>query len=65
MDWGSGIAMSCSIGLRRGSDPTLLWPGAAAAIRHLAWELPYAVGAALKKKKAKKKIILEDSIAIG
>ena len=35
-------------------DPALLWlwcrPAAAALIRLLAWELPYAVGAALKKR---------------
>ena len=34
--------------------PALLWlwcrPAAAAPIRPLAWELPHAVGAALKKK---------------
>ena len=37
----------------------LLWlwcrPAAAAPIQSLAWELQYAVGAALKKQKAKKK----------
>ena len=53
-----GFAMSCDVGCRRGSDPTLLWlwhrPAAAAPIRLLAWELPYASGAALKKKKKKK-----------
>ena len=36
-------------------DPALLWlwcrPAAAAPIRPLAWELPYAMGVALKKKK--------------
>ena len=36
----------------------LLWlwcrPAAAAPIQPLAWELPYATGAALKKKKSKK-----------
>ena len=35
-------------------DPALLWlwcrPAAAALIRLLAWELPYAMGAALKKR---------------
>ena len=53
--------MSCGIGYRRGSDPTLLWLwyrlAAVAPIRPLAWEPPYAVGMALKKtKKLKKKI---------
>ena len=37
----------------------LLWlwcrPAAVAPIRPLAWELPYAMGAALKSKKTKKK----------
>ena len=44
-------------------DPLLLWlwrrPAAAAPIRPLAWETPYATGAALdtkKKKKKKKKV---------
>ena len=47
--------MSCGIGYRRGSDPLLLWfwrrPAATALIRPLAWEPPYAVGVALKRKK--------------
>ena len=49
--------MGCGVGHRYGSDPELLWlwhrPAAAAPIRPLAWEPPYAVGAALKKEKAK------------
>ena len=40
-------------------DPELLWlwyrQAAAALIEPLAWELPYALGAALKKKKRQKK----------
>ena len=59
--------MSCSVGCRRGSDPTLLWlwrrPVATAPIRPLAWEPPYAAGAAqeiattttTKRQKTKKK----------
>ena len=54
--------MSCGVGCRRSSDPELLWlwraPGAAAPIRPLAWEPPYASGAALemaKRQKNKKK----------
>src|SRR5512136_2561390 len=57
--------MSCGVGCRRGSDPALLWlwrrPVATAPIRPLAWEPPYASGAAheiakrQKKKKKKKK----------
>ena len=47
--------MSCGIGRRRSLDLAWLWlwhrPTAAAPIRPLAWELPYAAGAALKKKK--------------
>ena len=50
--------MSCGVGSRRGSDPTLLWlwcgPAAAAPIRPLAWEPPFAAGAALEKTKKKK-----------
>ena len=46
--------MSCGVGCRRGSDPALLWLWrrlvATAPIGPLAWEPPYAVGVALKKK---------------
>ena len=46
------MAVSCGIGNRCGSDPELLWlwyrPEAAALIRPLAWEPPYAAGVALK-----------------
>ena len=52
---GSGIAVSCGIGRRRGLDPTLLWPwgrpAAVAPTHPLAWKLPCASGAALKGKK--------------
>jgi len=51
--------VSCGVGLRCSSDPTLLWlwcrPAAAALIRFLAWKLPCAVGLALKRPKKKKK----------
>ena len=68
--------MSCGVGCRRGSDPELLWlwrrPVAAAPIQPLAWEPPYAAGAAQEiatttttkdkktkdKKKKKKKNLL-------
>ena len=47
--------MSCGVGRRHGSGLVLLWlwcrPAAAALIGPLAWELPHAVGAALKRKK--------------
>ena len=50
---GSGIAMSCGIGHRLSSDLALLWlccrPVDIALIRCLAWEPPYAMGAALKR----------------
>ena len=46
--------MNCGVGCRCGSDPALLWlwhrPVATAPIRPIAWEPPYATGAALKKR---------------
>ena len=46
MGSGSGIAVSCGVGRRRGSDPVLLWlwcrPAAVAPTGPLAWEPPYA-----------------------
>ena len=49
---GSGVAVSCGIVHRPNSDPALLWlwhrPEAAAPVGPLAWELPYATGAADK-----------------
>ena len=52
---GSSIAMNYSVVWRWGSDPALLWlwyrPAAAAPKWTLAWELPYAVGAAPHQKK--------------
>ena len=50
MSWYSRYCM-CDIGRRHGSDLVLLWlwhrPADAAPIHPLAWELPYARGAAL------------------
>jgi len=47
--------MSCGVGCRQGSDLVLLWlwcrPAAVAPIGPLAWELPYAAGVALERKK--------------
>ena len=47
--------MSCGVAHRFGFDLALLWLwyrlAAVAPIGPLAWEPPYAVGAALKKKK--------------
>ena len=57
--------MSCGVGHRHGLDPALLWlwhrPAATAPIGPLAWKLPYAVGAALKRQK-KKKYIEENNL---
>ena len=51
--------MTCGVDCRWGSDPKLLWlwwrPAAVVPIPPLAWELPYAMGVALKRKKKKKK----------
>ena len=60
----------CGVGPRHGSDPALLWlwrrPVATAPIRPLAWEPPYAMGAAQEKakrpKKRKKKRILRSNM---
>ena len=50
--------MNCGVGCRHGSDLELPWLwhrlAAAALIRPLAWEPPYATGVALPKKKKKK-----------
>ena len=51
--------MSCGVGCRRSLDPVLLWlwcrPAAIVLIRPLAWEPPYASGAALEKAKRQNK----------
>ena len=51
--------MSCGVGRRRGSDLALLWlwcrPVTTAPIGPLAWEPPYALGAAQEKAKIQKK----------
>ena len=54
------VAVSCGVGCRRSLDPVLLWlwrsrPVAVAPIRPLAWELPYATGAALEEAKRQKR----------
>ena len=50
--------MSCGVGNRHGLDPALLWLWhrweTAAPTGPLAWEHPYAAGAALKRQKKKK-----------
>ena len=61
--WGSGVALSCHVGHRLGSDPALLWlwcrPAAVAPVRSLAWEPPYAAGMALNSKKKKECILVK------
>ena len=56
---GSSVAISCGVGQRRGLDPTLLWlwrrPAAVAPTGPVAWETPYAAGAALKRQKTERK----------
>ena len=49
------FAGGCGVGCRPGSDLAFLWPEATAPIQPLAWESPYAVGSALKRRKKKKK----------
>ena len=50
--------MSCGVGRKCGSDPTLLWlwrrPVAMVPIRPLAWESPYAAEETLEKAKRQK-----------
>ena len=52
--------MSCGVGHRHGSDLALIWLwhrlAATAPIRPLAWEPPYATGAAQENGKKRKKI---------
>ena len=51
--------MSCGVGHRCGLDLALLWlqgrPVATTPIQPLAWELPYVVGADLKRTPPKKR----------
>ena len=57
--YGFGIAVSRGVGPRCGLDLALLWLWcrleAVSSIQPLAWELPYAAGADLKRQKDKKK----------
>ena len=63
--------MSCGVGCRWGLDPMLLWlwlwhrPAAAAPIKPLAWEPPYAASAALKRRQKKKKVNVRSRIFQG
>ena len=51
--------MNCGVGHRSGLDLTLLWlwhrPEATALIVPLAWEPPYATGAALERERKKER----------
>ena len=62
--------MSCDVGLRCSSDLEFLWlwcsPAVTALIQPLAWEPPYATGAALKKTKKifkNKKLLCMDMLS--
>ena len=54
---GSGVALSCGVGGRCGSDLAWLWLwcwlAAVVPIGPLAWDPPYAAGAALKRQEKK------------
>ena len=62
---GLAVAVTCSVGCRHCSEPLLLWlwcrPVATVLIRPLAWEPPYAVGAAVEKPKSQKKRRLRET----
>ena len=59
MGEGSGVAVSCGVGFRLGSDLMLLWlwcrRAATAPVGPLAWEHPHAVGSGPRKGKNTKK----------
>ena len=61
--------MTCGVGHRHGFDPVLQWlwsrPAAVALIQPLAWELPCAEGAALKRHEKKKKSRILASAALS
>ena len=58
---GSSVALSCSVDRRRGWDLAFLrlWcrPVATASLWPLAWEIPYAVGVALKRQNKQTKTV--------
>ena len=64
--------MNCGVDLRRRLDPVLLWmwcrSAATALIRPLAWEHPYAWGAAREKgpkKDQKKRVVLQKTVWVA
>jgi len=63
------MPVSCGVGCRCGSDPTLLWlwhrQAATAPIRPLTWEPPYATGMGLEKAKIKNKKIKKNKVLGG
>ena len=63
---GSGVAVSCGVGCRCGSDPTLLWLWhrlvATAPIRPLAWEPSCATKVA--QEMAKRQKILKKEVHV-
>ena len=67
--WVKDPAVSCGLDCRRSLDLALLllWhrPVAAAPIRPLAWETPYAAGVALKRQKTNKQRSLSLQVVIG
>ena len=68
MGYGSGVAVSCGVGGRHGSDPVLLWlwgrPAAVVLTRPLSWEPPYATCSPKKSKKKKKIINVVEILAL-
>ena len=60
--WVKDPALHCGVGCRCSWDLVLLWLWcrlvATAPIRRLAWEAPYATGAALEKTDKKKKKVV-------
>ena len=58
------LPVSYGVGCRRGLDLTLLWLwcrlATVAPIQPLAWEPPYALGAALEKTRKKKVIVISE-----
>ena len=56
--------MSCGVGHRCGLDPMLLWlwhrPAAVDLIQPLAWEPPYAEGAALRSNIHEAKAVIRE-----
>ena len=59
MGWRPSIAVSCRVSPRQGLDLALLWlwyrPMATALIQPVSWKPLYAMGAALKRQKKKKR----------